>query len=69
MYTVEFCSSSNIDFGIVSYQAVGSLDQIIEGARVKSMQHSNLRYKEWSVQIYQNGEFVCSRTIKNGNII
>lgn len=68
-YTVNFCANSESDYGIVSYHCIGSLDQIIEGARVKSMQNVLLKYQQWIVKISKNGEFVCNRTMKNGEII
>ena len=59
MYTVEFCANSESNYGIYSYNAVGSLDQIIEGARVKSMQRLELKYKQWLVRITQDNKFIC----------
>ena len=69
MYTINFCGNDKAEHGIYSYSAIGSLDQVIEGARIKSMQIPVLKYREWIVRITQGSKFVCCRTIKNAKII
>ena len=69
MYKIHFCSTSNSKYGIYNYNAIGSLEQIIEGARIKSLQRQELKYREWLVKITLDGKFICTRTIKNGAII
>ena len=69
MYKINFCGNDSAAYGICEYKAIGSLDQIIDGARVKSMQQPELKYKQWLIRITLNGEFICSRTVKNGVII
>jgi len=66
---VHFVGNSEDDQGLYSYSAIGSLPQLIEGARVKSMQVPMLKYKSWSVLFKQDGEIIASRAVKNGEII
>ena len=72
MMMVKF-HSSNItspETAAYAYPAIGSKDQIIAGAVVKSKQHPNLRGREWIVVFtnYENRtEF--TRSICDGEII
>ena len=69
MYKISFYSASNSKYGIYDYKAIGSLNQIIDGARIKSFQRQELKYREWLIKITLDGKFICTRTIKNGAII
>ena len=69
MYTVHFCSNIESDNGLYSYTAIGSKEQVIEGARIKSMQIPMLKYKEWIVLLKLDGKTVATRTIKEAKII
>ena len=70
MYKISFYSTSySKKYGVYDYKAIGSLDQIIDGARIKSFQRQELKYREWLVKITLDGKFICTRTIKNGTII
>ena len=69
-YRVEYCPNDQSNYGIHSFRAIASIDQIIEEARVKSSQIPVLKHCQWLVKIFDsNDQFICSRTIKQGRII
>ena len=69
-YRVDYCSNDQANYGVYSFNAMGSIDQIIEGACVKSSQIPVLRHRQWLVKIFDsNDQFICYRTIKQGRII
>ena len=69
MHQVDFTANGTATHGLYNYQAIGSLDQLIEGARIKSMQVPMLKYHQWIVLFTKDNEFVASRTMMNGEII
>ncbi len=69
MYTIEFCANNESDHGLYNYSAVGSLDQVISGALIKSVQIPLLQDKQWLVLIKQNGKIIATRAVKSGSII
>ena len=69
MYNVHFCANVKSEYGLYNYQAAGSKAQVIEGARIKSMQVPLLKYREWLVLFKQNGKTVFTRAIKEATII
>ena len=69
MYTVHYCGSSENTEGSYTYRAVGSIPQVLEGARIKSLQVPMLKYKEWIVLIKDARKIVASRAVYNGKLI
>ena len=69
MYTIHFCASNESNHGLYNYQTTGSLDQIIENARVKSLQIPMLKDKQWLVLIKQDHKTIANRAIFRGKII
>ena len=69
MYHINFVANNTANHGLYNYHAIGSLDQLIEGARVKSGQVAMLRDKQWIVLFSKDNETIASRTMINGQII
>lgn len=69
MFEVHFTANDESDYGLYNYTAIGSKQQVIEGARIKSMQIPMLKYKEWLVLIKKDGVIVATRAIKNAQIV
>ena len=69
MYQVHFVASSEATHGLYNYTAIGSLSQVIEGARIKSFQVPMLKSKEWLVLFTQGRTTMASRTMQHGKII
>jgi len=68
-YDIRFFTDSDNTQVVYSYMDIGSKDQMLEGARIKSFQRLELRNVVCQVVISKNGEFICSRTFENGNIL
>lgn len=65
MALVCFYKSSDDPYPEYAYPTIGSKDQVIEGARVKSTQHPALRGKQWLV-IFKSDNDKYTRCIKDG---
>ena len=69
MFEIHYCDNNTSDIGVYIYKSCGSLSQVIEGARIKSMQIPVLKYHEWLVLFKQANKIVASRTIMEAKII
>jgi hypothetical protein len=68
MYKVSYYNNDSLDSPVYSFVSMGSFDQILSGAAVKSFQRLELRDQELTVVInqYYTDAFVCTRTVYNG---
>ena len=57
MFDIHYYTNNTSEY---NYKSFGSLSQVIEGARVKSMQIPILKHKEWLVLFKQGSKIIAS---------